>query len=210
MTGNRKDRRAQWEHLTRDEVRDAVIHILSTEGPTRLTMERVAGEAGMAKATLYGYFRSKQQLLEWVKDASLEPLRGQARALLEGDLPPVEKLRRLVLLHLVYFDRNRGFFRVLLWERQSTLADMKKRRSRDAFRQHLDRIAAVLRAGVSEGSFKRLDETKVAVMFMDSIIALNRQRLMNETPDPVEKDAKALLDLLLHGIATPAAAGGRR
>jgi TetR/AcrR family transcriptional regulator len=204
MSANRKSRRVQWANLTRDEVRDAVIHILSAEGAPGLTMERVAAEAGMAKATLYGYFRSKQQLLEWVKEASLEPLREQARALLEGDLPPAEKLRRLALLYLVYFDRNRGFFRVLLWERQTTLADMKQRRARDSFRQHLDRIAAVLRAGVKEGVFKPLDETKVAIMFMDSVIALNRQRLMNESPDPVEADARALLDLLLHGIAAPA------
>ncbi len=208
MSANRKSRRVQWANLTRDEVRDAVIHILSTEGAPGLTMERVAAEAGMAKATLYGYFRSKQQLLEWVKEASLEPLREQARALLEGDLSPAEKLRRLALLNLVYFDRNRGFFRVLLWERQTTLADMKQRRARDSFRQHLDRIAAVLRAGVQEGVFKPLDETKVAIMFMDSVIALNRQRLMSESPDPVEADARALLDLLLHGIAAPAE--GRR
>ncbi len=204
MSANRKSRRVQWANLTRDEVRDAVIHILSAEGASGLTMERVAAEAGMAKATLYGYFRSKQQLLEWVKEASLEPLREQARALLEGDLSPAEKLRRLALLYLVYFDRNRGFFRVLLWERQTTLADMKQRRARDSFRQHLDRIAAVLRAGVQEGVFKPLDETKVAIMFMDSVISLNRQRLMNESPDPVEADARALLDLLLHGIAAPA------
>lgn len=201
MSANRKSRRAQWEHMTRDEIRDAVIKILSTEGASGLTMEHVAAEAGMAKATLYGYFQSKQQLLEWVREASLEPLRAQARALLEGELPPEEKLRRLVLLHLVYFDRNRGFFRVLLWERQTSLGDLKKRRTHDSFRKHLDRIAEMLRAGAKAKVFKPIDEARTASMLMDAVISLNRQRLMCENPPPVEDDARALLDLLLHGIA---------
>ena len=207
MSAHRKGRRAQWENLTRDEVRDAVIQILSSEGATGLTMERVAAEAGMAKATLYGYFRSKKELLEWVREACLEPLREQARALLEGELPPEEKLRRLVLLHLVYFDRNRGFFRVLLWERQSSLADLKQRRAHDGFRRHLDRIEDVLRAGIAANVLRPVDEARVAVMLMDAVIALNRQRLMCETPPPVDEDARVLLDLLLHGIAAPK--GGR-
>jgi TetR/AcrR family transcriptional regulator, cholesterol catabolism regulator len=201
MSANRKNRRTQYEHMIRDEIRDAVINILSSEGATGLTMERVAAEAGMAKATLYGYFRGKQQLLEWVREASLEPLRAQAKALLEGELRPEEKIRRLVLLHLVYFDRNRGFFRVLLWERQTSLADLKKRRTHDSFRKHLDRIAEMLRAGVKAKVFKPIDEARTAAMLMDAVISLNRQRLLSENPPPVEDDARALLDLLLHGIA---------
>ena len=47
-----------------DQILDAAAALLVAEGPTALTMERVARDAGLAKGTSYLYFSSKAELIE--------------------------------------------------------------------------------------------------------------------------------------------------
>jgi AcrR family transcriptional regulator len=200
LTTARGGRRAAWEQLTREGVRDAVVRILVRDGSGGLTMERVASEAGMAKATLYAYFHDKRQLLDWVKTESFTPLREQAAAVLQGEAPPDEKIRRLVHLHLGYFEANADLLRVLLWDLQTSLADLKRSRSRSRFRLFIELIAGVLRDGADAGIFRPQDPEKTAALLVDAMIAVNRQRLTSERPSPAAEDAKILTDLLLHGL----------
>jgi AcrR family transcriptional regulator len=175
------------------------------EGAAGLTMEEVAAEAGMAKATLYAYFHDKRQLLDWVKEESFAPLREQSAVLLHGVAPPDEKLRQLVLLHLSYFEANADHFRVLLWDLQTSLADLKRYRSRSRFRLYIEWVTEVLRAGIEAGIFRPLDAEKTAALIVDAIVALNRQRLTSEHAGPAAADAQILIEMLLHGLAMPPA-----
>jgi AcrR family transcriptional regulator len=201
MARKRTGHRSQWEDFCRKGIRDAVVRVLARSGPGGLTMERVASEAGLAKGTLYLYYKDKQHLLESVKEASLQPLRASLFGLLDGEAPPRRKLEDLVHGHLKYFDENREFFRVLLWERRLLEAHSKRHQS-DPYRTYVEKIAAVIRQGIERGDFRPVDPVKVAAMLMEADIAVIGQRLWSETPGPVEDDARLLLDVFLNGIAS--------
>ncbi|HEX8053204.1 MAG TPA: TetR/AcrR family transcriptional regulator C-terminal domain-containing protein [Thermoleophilaceae bacterium] len=55
--------------LTRAAVAHAALQRLDAEGLDALSMRRLAGELGVGTMTLYGYFRSKEELLDAVVDA---------------------------------------------------------------------------------------------------------------------------------------------
>jgi AcrR family transcriptional regulator len=55
--------------LTRETVAHAALERLDAEGIEALSMRRLAGELGVGTMTLYGYFRSKEELLDAVVDA---------------------------------------------------------------------------------------------------------------------------------------------
>jgi AcrR family transcriptional regulator len=205
----RRQRKVEWESFTRKNIQDAVIRILSRQGSAALTMERVAAEAGLAKGTLYAYFKDKKQLLESVKETSLQPMRDELISLLEGDLSPELKLEGLIARHLGYFDENRGFFRVLLWERQ--LASTHLRRQQSTYYQNfVDRIARVYTEGVKKGIFKPLDPVKVALMIIEANIAMVGQRLLKDNPAPVQEDAALLIEVFMQGVRAPRRARKRQ
>lgn len=52
--------------VSRDEVAAAALELADREGLDALTMRRLAAELGIGTMTLYGYFRSKDHLLEAV------------------------------------------------------------------------------------------------------------------------------------------------
>ena len=55
--------------LTREAVAHAALERLDADGIGALSMRRLAEELGVGTMTLYGYFRSKEELLEAVVDA---------------------------------------------------------------------------------------------------------------------------------------------
>lgn len=196
-----KDRRsAEWEALSRRAIREAVVRILSRDGSSALTMERVAAEAGMAKGTLYLYFRNKQQLLESVKEECLGPLQAEFDAVFAAPLPPREKLARFVRRHLGFFDERRDLLRLLLWERELAAARARRQRT-DRYRRLLEQVADVVRAGTEAGELRALDPWRSAVVLVEADVALITMRLQQDAPRPVEEDAAMLLDLFLAGLA---------
>ncbi len=190
----------QLESLARREIQDAVIRILSRPGARGLTMANVAMEAGMAKGTLYLHYRDKKQLVQSVKDATFNPLMEEILAILDGPLPPAERLTSAMARHIGYFDRNRGFFRVLLWDRQTAGTRFGKEQSA-RYRAYVLGVTRVLEEGIRSGAFKRLDAARLAPILIEASIAVIDSRLRREDPGPVEDDASLLREIILNGIA---------
>ncbi|MGH2922928.1 MAG: TetR/AcrR family transcriptional regulator C-terminal domain-containing protein [Solirubrobacterales bacterium] len=50
--------------LSSERIADVALELVDSEGVEALTMRRLAAELGVAAMTLYGYFRSKEELLD--------------------------------------------------------------------------------------------------------------------------------------------------
>jgi AcrR family transcriptional regulator len=195
-------RRVQWEAFCRKGIQEAVVRLLASEGSGALTMARVAAEAGVAKGTLYVYFKDKRALLQSVKEDTVRPLREEIAALLEGPLPPSKKLEEMVRRQVAYFDEHREFLKVLLWQRQ-ILESHARRQSSDPYRALVARVAAVIEQGIQEGSFKPMDARKAAAILVEATMATVTQRLWAEKPSPLDEDVRTLLEVVLHGLSAP-------
>jgi len=57
--------------LNRDEIAATALDLVDRDGLEALSMRRLADELGVGTMTLYGYFRSKAELLDALMDASL-------------------------------------------------------------------------------------------------------------------------------------------
>jgi AcrR family transcriptional regulator len=204
-----RKRKAEWEELCRRGIQDAVIRLLSREGAEGLTMDKVAAEAGLAKGTLYLYFKDKKQLLAAVKDDSLRPMWAELIAIVEGPLPPAEKLARFVGRHLGFIDENRDLFRMLLWDRQ--IAETSVRRAQSLpFRGYVEKVALMFREGAQAGVFRPIDPLKAASVLVEADIAMIARRFMTDAPGPVEDDARLVVELFLDGLTARRAAKGRQ
>ncbi len=162
-------------------------------------MERVAKKAGLAKGTLYLYFKDKKALLESMKEEALCPLREEMAGILAGELPPREKLEGLVTRPLEFFDENRNFLKVVLWQRQ-IVESFARRQQSDMYRSFVEQVATVIEEGMERKTFRRVDAAKAAVVFVEADIAIARQRLFEPSVVKPEGDAKLLLDIFFDGI----------
>src|SRR5207248_10606034 len=65
----------------------------------------------MSKATLYTYFRAKEEMLAAISRETIEAFTRELALVLRSSLPPDEKLRRVVRQHVRFVIANRSFLR---------------------------------------------------------------------------------------------------
>jgi len=200
MHGDKKqERKKALEALTRQGILDAAIGLLMSDGIQGLTMERVAAEAGVAKGTLYVYFKNKDEILDAAVEASIEPLVGALSDLMDGNDSPDRKLASFSLSHLRFFDEHRDVIRVLFYDRERTHSE-KNHYTDERYRNSVRQVAAVLDEGVRQKLFVALDSKKIAAMFIEANMGMVMERIHNDISGDVERDAQQVTNLFLHGL----------
>jgi AcrR family transcriptional regulator len=169
------------------------------EGLKSVTMERVAQEVGIAKGTVYLHYHDKQELLDSVKDAALEPMIEEMDQILRGDGPPERKLHDYSLRYLTYFEERRDLFRVLLYEREVTRVWGSRYQS-DRYRRLAEGAARVIRDGMKKEIFRDVDAHAAAALFVESNMAMMNQRMLSTHPNPVEEDAELVSSIFIRGL----------
>ena len=84
----------QMQRVREDAIVDAVNQLLATKGYELMTVDEVAAEAGLAKASLYKLFTSKEELAAAAMVRVLERALAQAEAL-EQQQPEATARERL-------------------------------------------------------------------------------------------------------------------
>jgi len=200
MSKQKTERKLLFDQITRKSIQEAVVNLVTRTGTRKITMDQVAAEAGLSKGCLYIHFRSKKELLESVKTAKFKPLGDQLQEILNGSLTPNQKIESIVHRLFSYFDENRGLFRFLLEEREIAQSQVIRQKN-SRYRNFVERIANVLDDGVASGLFCHMDSKKVASIFIEAMIAMTARRLLEETPGPLDEDARLLIQVLFRGIA---------
>src|SRR5689334_16125522 len=104
----------------RPRILEAAIRVFADKGFYNAKVSEIAREAGVADGTIYLYFKSKDDLLISLFEDRMEEVNETVRAALASAADPVEKLRRVVHLHLSMVEKNRHVAEVLIVElRQS-------------------------------------------------------------------------------------------
>ncbi|MBW2544036.1 MAG: TetR/AcrR family transcriptional regulator [Deltaproteobacteria bacterium] len=195
----KQERKKVLEAFTRQGILDAAIGLLTRDGIQGLTMDRVAMEAGVAKGTLYVYFKNKEEILDATLDASFDPLIRELSVLLDDDRAPDRKLADFSLCHLRFFDEHGDLIRVLFFDRERMHSE-KNHYTDSRYRTFVKRVADVLDEGGRQGLFVPLDSMKVAAMFIEANMGMIMQRIHDGISGDVEKDARQITDIFMEGL----------
>lgn len=95
------------EITTEQKIMDAAEHVFLDEGFSGARMQHIADRAGINKAMLHYYFRSKDKLFELVFRHKMKQFIPQIEAALnEANIPFIEKVDRFVLAYLTMLQKN--------------------------------------------------------------------------------------------------------
>jgi AcrR family transcriptional regulator len=180
---------------------EAAMRVVGRKGLEKATVDDIAREAGVAKGTVYLYFRSRDEILEKTIGAAVDDLleRLQRAADAEGTGPFDEALERVLTAQFAYFDENRDFFRLYFASGEYS-EDRRLRQSR-RYRLHIDRLAALVRRGRRRGELKILDPERAAIAIAGAARDLILRRIHEKQPPPPEADARFLRDVLVWGLS---------
>lgn len=153
-TGERK-RRAR---LLQDEITRVAAVCFSELGYKGTTLELIAADAGISKATLYKYVSRKEELLWRVFEQTLKSFRGGLRKIVDQPLSADEKLRRIVHHQVELLSSHLPFLTVFFSEESELPPELAKRIAREK-REYDRAIERVVREGIEEGIVRKLPPT---------------------------------------------------
>ncbi|PIU19769.1 MAG: hypothetical protein COT18_05780 [Elusimicrobia bacterium CG08_land_8_20_14_0_20_59_10] len=136
------------------EILQAATRVLSKCGFDALTMDEVAKEAGLAKGTLFLYYRHKEDLILAVFSAMAKSLGKTLRTIISAGLPPEETLKRTILSLLEHFDKKRD---MTGYSGGLPLAGPRKEPLHLLFAANMEAIAAVLGSCAKAGLLRLED-----------------------------------------------------
>src|SRR5262245_66626236 len=115
--GRRRDRQAR-RGDKRDAILAAALEEFSTSGFAATRLDDVARRAGVAKGTIYLYFRDKESLFQELVRTMLSPLVGTIEAMGEADVPVALLADRIVDLFVreIYETRRKDVIRLMITE----------------------------------------------------------------------------------------------
>lgn len=193
-------RKRALDEMMKEALFEATVAVLSQHGVDGLTMDRVAAEAGMAKGSLYRYFRSKQDLLEFVYAKLIDPIFRDLEEMATREQPALEKLSRHLGLLLEHVAKHAQVHRLLFEDDAAhSLLQSSERRTNAVASQ---RLAEVFRQGIEEGVFQAGDPLAYAHMYIGLLKGLLQSRPGLERPDERENIRRLILETFIHGIAT--------
>lgn len=198
MVNPAERRKELLDSMMREAVYEGAVAVLIKHGLDGTTMDRVAAAAGMNKGSLYNHFRGKQELLEFVHERLVAPVRQAMDEIVKNELTAAEKLTVISRRWREYLVQHRAVFQFLINDRaaKGLLRDSEQTSRASGIRQ----IATVIRQGVDEGAFRPVDPVAAAEMFVSASIGMVEQEFAAGGTRPADEAVDALMAVFLHGL----------
>ena len=152
------------DEMMKQALFEAAIAVIKEYGVSGLTMDRIAAAAGVAKGSLYRYFRGKRDLLEFLYAKMLGPIFQATDEVLKSDRSALEKIDehlRYVLKHVAETADIHG----LLFDNEA-VRGLLQPSERRTFSAACEQLAVLFRQGIDDGVFHPADPLLLAHMYL--------------------------------------------
>jgi AcrR family transcriptional regulator len=183
-------------------IAQAAKAVFAERGYQGATLEEIAQRAGMSKATIYIYYKNKDDLFLQV----VEELVNTAMAITAEEAatskPPIDKLYAMVRNKMEFYERERDFFRIYLNEKHGleiAPKDPHKQALREMYLQGVHTLAKVIQEGMDVGVLRSMDSLRLAFFLQEMMSTIQVHRFQKKAKTSVEEDVEQLLELFLNG-----------
>lgn len=160
------------QSVSKDDIIQAAAEVLKQKGYEATTMKDIAAEVDLTAASLYHHFKNKNALLLAVLEGGMDYAIEHIRPIAESELPPDEKLRQMIAVHVVSLANHTAVGAAMVFEigallgikapnseRGKAMREFADRREtffqrRDSFEYY---FRDVIQEGIDAGVFRQVD-----------------------------------------------------
>lgn len=134
----------------RDQILQALAHMLEHSPGKTITTARLAKEVGVSEAALYRHFPSKAKMFEGLIEFIEDTLFSRVHRILHEEENAIPRCESVLTLLLAFAERNPGMCRILIGD--ALAGEVERLRSRVA--QVFDRLETQLKQIIREAELK--------------------------------------------------------
>jgi AcrR family transcriptional regulator len=195
-----KTTRTKTPAVRRQQILQAAKNILVEQGYSEVLLDEVAKKAGVAKGTLYLYFKDKAHLYAAVMENLMDASEIRLRAVtLSPNLPPLQKLKRTFEDMLEFFDENKDFIMQCGHAKSQLVGKRAEQDLRDRWERHLNFLSEIPEACIKSGDLRAHDPI-TAARLMVALVRMFMIRRITKGGKPLRSHTAEVMDLFLHGL----------
>jgi AcrR family transcriptional regulator len=181
----------------------AAQRVMELRGVEAATMDEIAAAAGVAKGTIYLYFKGREELVQAILSQVGETILRELAAIVESAASPTAKLDAIVALFLQHLERERVWFP--LYARDLRRGDRGAKRGPrpqllDLEEKCMDLLTRFLAEGSGTGTFIQADPRLLAFLLRGLVRAVGYYQMLTKQEDIIPKTLPVLLTLLSTGL----------
>lgn len=156
--------------VRQEQIAQAAVDLVGSQGMKGLSMGGVARRLGLVPSALYRHFRSKDQVIDAILDLLRDRLLGNVTAVCRETSEQLERLQRILMLHIKLIRENQGLIRVFFSEEVHCGHPERKAQVYKTIKGYLDALAEIVHQGQQEGVIRPdVDPGTISVMFLGLI-----------------------------------------
>ncbi len=186
----------------REAVLEAALEAFSARGFGKTTISQIASVSNVPEATIYEYFRNKEDILLSLADQFVHTLHRDLEVHFLGVEGVINRFRKFLWHHLYAFQENPAYARLFSLE----LLNNPRYRNSSACRSLMDyrgELREIIRDGVREGTFtRRLMPELAEIMVFGTMHHMILSKVVLGKPLELVSRAEALYDLFMGAMLT--------
>ncbi len=190
---------ARRQEAKQDLILDAASRRFGQFGYAKTSVDEIARDLGIGKATIYHYFRSKEEILLNVVKREAEFLKELSRKALQRVATPPEKLRVFLQTHFEYlFDNIK--MKNLTSEMIYNLQPIVDNAIREFYQEQLNMLKHILQEGIEKKYFRPIDPDSLAMLLLSLLRSLFTPRIILDPSISPQKLLDTFLTIVLKGV----------
>lgn len=206
------ERREREREQRRNEIIDAAQRVFFARGWEVATMDDVAAEAELGKATLYLYFKSKEELYVAILVRGLGILHSMFSDVVDRGGPGLQMVEGIGRAYLSFQEKHHEYFNALTYFDSKNFESLQEnqcfKECESQKKKTMGLVARAVQTGMDDGSIRRgLDPTKAALILwaqtsgLLKVLSIASENIKSyyglEPADIIE----AYFDLTFHSLA---------
>ena len=192
----------QSTEIRQEQIKQAVLDIIFTDGLKNLSTRNLAKRIGMSEGTIFRHFPTKQDIiLSIISDFQTE-LIGSLRIIANSTVEPEQRLNDFLCTTIKYLSDNKGITILLLSEASHNNDAILKNKLQQIFNNQKELISKIILDGIAIGKWdESISVENVAMLYMGIPVSFNVYLALSGGEYHVDNFCSKMLQLLLKILA---------
>ncbi|MCK5242803.1 TetR/AcrR family transcriptional regulator [bacterium] len=178
---------------------DIAQGLFSRFGFLKTTIDEIAKAARMGKASLYHYFRNKEDIFREVINKESKVLSNKIREAVDKEETPQEKIKAFIITRMKYLKELVNIYAALKDEYLTHYAFIEKARENN-YKEEIETVKAILDEGIAKKIFIAPDVELTSFAIISALKGLEYPWTIKIPVPELEDNLNKLLEILFNGI----------
>jgi len=184
----------------REQILNAAVTVFSTRGYRAALVEEIAQAAGVAKGTVYLYFKSKEEMYIEAFRENIEELHQETRQRMEDVHSTWDKIKAWITVRAEFSEKRKEFLRIYLSEFIGTF--MATRPLLEAMMQRdADLLRAIFREGIEKREIRDIPVEQFVAMLQYTVGGVTMTNVSDIRFAEAPLDPEMIVAFLRQGLA---------